>query len=115
MDSHITHSAVRPNKRMPYTIPEGSLDILEKAILQKTVEQPKVCHPLPSKASTWKRWLPSVIGAAAIALLSLLPQGTASDDTDDLDQVDNAFAHLSETDRNFLLDTYEDMDFINQL
>ena len=115
MENHALSTSGTPYKRMPYTMPEGSLDILEKTILKQTVEQPKICRTSPYKVSIWKRWLPSVIGAAVIALLALLPRGTAPDDADGLDQVDNPFAHLSETDQEFLLDTYEYMDFINQL
>lgn len=47
--------------------------------------------------------------------MALLPHAPAQSGADDFEQVDAAFAHLSDADRTYLVETYEDIEFINQL
>ena len=90
-------------KRMPYTTPDGFFDSLETDILKrsKTKSHKSVIITLSSLAA-----------AACIASVVLL-----SDIFDKpqvgIENVDTAFASLSEQDHDFLLDVYSDDVFIN--
>ena len=90
-------------KRMPYTTPDGCFDSLETDILKrsKTKSHKSVIITLSSLAA-----------AACIASVVLL-----SDIFDKpqvgIENVDTAFASLSEQDQDFLLDVYSDDVFTN--
>lgn len=90
-------------KRMPYTTPDSFFDSLETDILKrsKTKSHKSVIITLSSLAA-----------AACIASVVLL-----SDIFDKpqvgIENVDTAFASLSEQDQDFLLDVYSDDVFIN--
>lgn len=105
------------NKQAPFTVPQGCFESLEKSILANTVESRQVVpSPKPATKSTlWAQWIPTLVGAAAVALMALLPHAPAQSSSDDFEQVDAAFAHLSDADRTYLVETYEDIEFINQL
>lgn len=105
------------NKQPPFTVPQGCFESLEKSILANTTESRQaVPSPKPAtKPSLWAQWAPSLVGAAAVALMALWPHAPAQSNSDDFEQVDAAFAHLSDADRTYLVETYEDIEFINQL
>lgn len=90
-------------KRMPYTTPDGFFDSLETGILNRTRTK---------KHKSVIITLSSLAAAACIASVVLL-----SDIFDKpqvgIENVDTAFASLSEQDQDFLLDVYSDDVFIN--
>ena len=110
-------SLSHPIHHAPFTVPQGCFESLEQSILAHTVESPQAAatpKPLAS-SSLWSQWIPSLIGAAAVALIALLPHAPAQSAPDSYEQVDAAFAHLNEADRTYLVETYEDLEFINEL
>lgn len=90
-------------KRMPYTTPDGFFDSLGTDILNRTRTK---------KHKSVIITLSSLAAAACIASVVLL-----SDIFDKpqvgIENVDTAFASLSEQDQDFLLDVYSDDVFIN--
>lgn len=91
---------------MPYTVPEGSFDELEANVWK----QVKNDLPIPSVAIKHHRTRLHIItaallsAAAAIALLFVLNIRQS----DPLTEVDQAFAQLSTSDQNYLLQVYQD-------
>lgn len=90
-------------KRMPYATPDGFFDSLETGILRRT------------KAKSHKGviiTLSSLVAAACIASVVML-SGIFDKPQVGIENVDKAFANLSEQDQDYLLDVYDDDVFIN--
>ncbi len=90
-------------KRMPYTTPDGFFDSLETDILKrsKTKSHKSVIITL------------SLLAAAACIASVILFSGIFDKPQVGIENVDKAFANLSEQDQDFLLDVYSDDVFIN--
>ena len=99
-------------KRMPYTAPSGTFKEIEHNVtnaLSRRKEKKDIVHLL--------RWSAGLVVAASIALLIVVrpnvpPSSATSDDM--LAKIDLADANLSEADREYLLEIYNDDIFINQ-
>ena len=88
---------------MPYATPDGFFDSLETSILRRT------------KAKSHKGviiTLSSLAAAACIASVVML-SGIFDKPQVGIENVDKAFANLSEQDQDYLLDVYVDDVFIN--
>lgn len=88
---------------MPYATPDGFFDSLETSILRRT------------KAKSHKGviiTLSSLAAAACIASVVIL-SGIFDKPQVGIENVDKAFANLSEQDQDYLLDVYDDDVFIN--
>ena len=109
-------------KRMPYSTPEGFFKEMEANIL----EQVKDDKPEPVRIQPKKRplmrvmWTAMLAVAASVAVLLVLhidfsaPHSVQSSQTDqELQAVDQAFAHLSAADQAYLLDVYQEDVFLN--
>ena len=106
-------------KRMPYRVPGQFFDNMEKNVLD-IIEKEKVEYNtetrLPSalKPRTRKRMLIySILSAAVVALLFAVSIGHTHDDATTLEDVDRAFCQLSTADQQYMLNIYQDDEFIN--
>lgn len=99
-------------KRMPYSVPSGTFEEIEHnvtSVLSRRKKRKNIVHLL--------RWGVSLAVAASIAFLIVVrPTAPApSSNSDDmLTRIDLADANLSEADREYLLEIYNDDIFINQ-
>lgn len=99
-------------KRMPYSVPSGTFEEIEHnvtRVLSRRKKRKNMVHLL--------RWGAGLAVAASIALLIVVrPTAPApSSNSDDmLARIDLADANLSEADREYLLEIYNDDIFINQ-
>lgn len=99
-------------KRMPYTVPSGTFEEIEHnvtSVLSRRKKRKNMVHML--------RWGAGLAVAASIALLIVIkPTSPTSSATSDdlLAKIDLAEANLSEADREYLLEIYNDDIFINQ-
>lgn len=89
-------------KREPYKIPGGFFPDLEERIV-RTASPATSCRRL-----TWRAAIAGTAAAAAVAVIGFsllfapLPPGHT------MEEVEQVFAQLRETDRDFLLETYQD-------
>lgn len=90
-------------KRMPYTIPDGFFDTLE-ADIWKEVK--------PAKSLFIMRSVIAV--AASIAVLIAIHIGFSQSDNATINDVDQAFSHLTTSDQAYLIDVYQNDVFINE-
>lgn len=99
-------------KRMPYSVPSGTFEEIEHNVtnaLSRRKKRKNMVHML--------RWGAGLAVVASIALLIVVrPTAPASSATSDdlLAKIDLAEANLSEADREYLLEIYNDDIFINQ-
>lgn len=123
-------------KRMPYTTPDGFFKDMEKNILEAVKDdtpqsvkiQPQSVKVQPKKRPVFKMiWAAAIAVAASVAVLLVLNIDFSAADSslasshssqpslakDELEQVDQAFAQLSEADQAYLLDVYQEDVFLN--
>lgn len=90
----------RIGRKMPYTLPENSLDYIENEVLSR------IGPPVRRK-----RFLPAILGFTAIAasvLIFALGRGDRG-----LSDLEEAFADLSIQDQDYITDIYSNDTFIN--
>ena len=124
----------RIGKRLPYTIPEGFLDNLEKQVWEQVKDEATPGHiqepytPLfiyerikdevaPSKSKRNYRLWYSISGglvAASVALLLVFNILSSHQKTNDFEKIEQAFANLSTSDQDYLLTAYQDDLFMNE-
>ncbi len=100
-------------KRMPYKVEDGFFERFEEQVAAKALCDNKVGK---GRKMSVRLRIPIRLALTAAAVLlvgmvvwrNLYPQ-----DTVDFDSVETAFAHLSEEDQQYLLDTYDEDIFIN--
>ena len=123
-------------KRLPYTTPDGFFKDMEKNILEAVKDdtpqavkiQPQSVKVQPKKRPVFKMiWAAAIAVAASVAVLLVLNIDFSAADSSlasshssqpsqaksDLEQVDLAFAQLSEADQAYLLDVYQEDVFLN--
>jgi len=98
-------------KRMPYTTPENYLDDIEKNVMAQVQTD-----ETPVKKARNRRLfiIASTLVAASIALLLVFKIIPYHQNQTSFDQVEQAFANLSNADQDFLMEVYEDDFFINE-
>lgn len=97
-------------KRLPYTMPPETFNEMEANVFA-TLKQDK----RRKKSYRIIRWgsVAGIAVAASVAiLLTIAPTMTVQDDL--LTQIDHAYANLSETDQEFLIEISQDDIFLNQ-
>lgn len=97
---------------MPYTVPYGTFDEIEHNVADSLSLRKKKMN----KVHLF-RWSAGLAVAASIALLIVVrPTNSISSTTSDdmLTKIDFADADLSEADREYLIEIYNDDIFINQ-
>ena len=98
-------------KQMPYTVPDGFFDKLEEDVMNEVKAQ-----PVRKKAVAIRMAIRTAIAVAAcIALFfvvkKVLPQGQNAA-TDDFEKVELAFNNLSTEDQDYLLEVYQEEQFL---
>lgn len=125
-------------RRMPYTVPEGTFDAIERSVLEAIAREqqadqvapiPSLVPPAvppavptgctrPARARRLLPWLGSAVAVAAVtvwAVLSLAPhrQAPQPEVAPTLESVALAFEKLSPADQEFILSTYQDDMYVN--
>ena len=109
------------NKRMPYGVPDGFFDRLQDNVMDEI----KSSEPAPTikpKAKTRQAWLVrlaplTAVAAVALVAILLIPHGAhkkAVPQKGSYAQVEQAFNNLSDADRSYLVNAYQDDLFLNQ-
>ena len=103
-------------KQMPYTVPDGFFDELEENVM-KELKGSNTPSGESHKARIVRMTVRTVIAVAAcIALLFIvkkaLPQGSDTT-TDDFENVELAFNNLSTDDQDYLLEVYQEEQFLD--
>ena len=97
-------------KDMPYSIPEGFFEEMEKNVREEIGKQPEIGLDAGKHSPTALRWLASACAAILAAVgIGLIKYQNAYDNDEE-----HAFQQLSEEDQDFLLAVYQDDIFINQ-
>ena len=102
----------RIGRRMPYTVPEGSLDDIERNVWAIVGEE-----TVPSRLKRNYRLWYSISGglvAASVALLFIFNIIPTHQKTDDFIMLEQAFSELSNADQNYLFSVYQNDLFINE-
>ena len=124
-------------RRMPYTVPEGTFDAIERSVLAAIAREQEADQvaPIPSlvptdvpptvptgrtqptRARRLLPWLGSAVAVAAVtiwAVLTLAPHRQAPlPEAPTLESVALAFEKLSPADQEFILSTYQDDMYMN--
>ena len=117
MDKNFDFNQV--GKRMPYSTPDDFFAKMQSNILDAVQDMPQKNTKIKTNRRTVRNWLWPVSLSAAAAVVAmfvinihfLAPNTpTASSDIQDVEQ---AFAQLSECDQAYIVDVYQDDVFIN--
>lgn len=125
-------------RRMPYTVPEGTFDAIERSVLEAIAREqqadqvapiPSLVPPAvppavptgctrPARARRLLPWLGSAVAIAAVTVwvvLTLAPhrQAPLPEEAPTLESVALAFEKLSPADQEFILSTYQDDMYMN--
>ena len=106
-------------KRMPYTVPDGFFDKMEEDVVASLSSN--TTGEKPKKARIIKIAVRSVLSAAAALALFFVVRATLPKSepvlalADDFASVELAFNNLSIEDQDFLIQVYEDEEYINVL
>ena len=103
-------------KQMPYTVPDGFFDELEENVMREVIVQPAK----KDKAKTIRMAIRAALAVAACLALFLivkknLPQGNDNTITDDFENVELAFNNLSMEDQDYLLEVYQEEQFMDNV
>ena len=98
----------RIGRREPYRVPDDFFRNLEESIINETIAPPK------RQWMSWRKALASTAAAAAIAAAIVMVCINPVSDGYAIEEVERVFAQLSDTDQEYLLDTYQEDIFINQ-
>lgn len=105
----------RIGKRMPYTVPHGFFEKMEKETWQAIQEETKM--PSSAKRKPKQRAIRLAAGIAAAACIALclaLPPLFKTDAGGEWAKVEQAFDKLSAEDQAFLWEVFQDDIFINE-
>ena len=117
MDKNFDFNQV--GKRMPYSTPDDFFAKMQSNILDAVQDMPQKNTKIKTNRRTVRKWLWPVSLSAAAAVVAmfvinihfLAPNTpTASSDIQDVEQ---AFAQLSECDQAYIVDVYQDDVFFN--
>ena len=102
-------------KRMPYNVPDGFFDQLEQNVMAEVTADDIVTEKPRVKARTVKMTFRILLAAAAaVALFFVVTKNIPSDTTEDsFANVELAYNNLSTEDQEFLMEVYEEDEFIN--
>ncbi len=111
-------------RRMPYTVPEGTFDAIEKAVLASIAEEKEAggvpARAVPARSVRMRRvlpWLGGVVAMVAVvlwAIISFAPLSeVASPTSPSAEGISLAFEKLSPSDQEFILSVYQDELYIS--
>lgn len=107
------------DKRMPYNVPDGFFDQLEQNVVAEIKAdnfESAQLKPKVQKVRTVRMAICTILAAAAaLALFFVVTKNLPSDDTqaDTFANVELAYNNLSTEDQEFLMEVYEEDEFIN--
>ena len=102
--------------RMPYNVPDGFFDQLEQNVMAEVQLDNAATEKPKQKARTVKMATRTILAAAAaVALFFVVTKNLSNDDTqaDTFAKVELAYNNLSTEDQEFLMEVYEEDEFIN--
>lgn len=116
MDKNFDFNQV--GKRMPYSTPDDFFAKMQSDILDAVQDMPQKNTEIKTNRRTVRRWLwPVSLSAAAVAAMFVINMHflvpNAPKASSDIQDVEQAFAQLSEGDQAYILDVYQDDVFIN--
>lgn len=117
MDKNFDFNQV--GKRMPYSTPDDFFAKMQSDILDAVQDMPQKNTEIKTNRRTVRKWLwpVSLSAAAAVVAMFVINIHFFAPNTpmasSDIQDVEQAFAHLSEGDQAFILDVYQDDVFIN--
>lgn len=116
MDKNFDFNQV--GKRMPYSTPDDFFAKMQSDILDAVQDTSMKNTDVKTKKRTVRRWLwPVSLSAAAVAAMFVINIHFLSPNTptasSDIQDVEQAFAQLSEGDQAYILEVYQDDMFIN--
>lgn len=117
MDKNFDFNQV--GKRMPYSTPDVFFAKMQSNILDAVQDMPQKNTDVKTKKHTvrWWLWPVSLSAAAAVAAMFVINihffAPTPSASSNNIQDVEQAFAQLSEGDQDYILDVYQDDEFIN--
>ncbi len=98
----------KATRQTPYTVPERFFESLEKDILAKTVDAPNNAASTPRKLNPLSRFIRiGLSSAAAVAVATAIGIGIYNTVPAEPLTPDQAFANLSSSDQDYLLDCYD--------
>ena len=117
MDKNFDFNQV--GKRMPYSTPDDFFAKMQSNILDAVQDMPQKNTKIKTNRRTVRKWLWPVSLSAAAAVVAmfvinihfLAPNTPTS--SSDIQDVEQAFAQLSECDQAYIVDVYQDDVFIN--
>ena len=92
-------------KRMPYKVPEGTLDEIERNVLKATACDRKPLRKLCTACIT-------IAAAASLAIMAIFAWHRQSAPATTLEDVQQAFANLDNADQTFLSEIYYEDTFM---
>ena len=95
-------------KRMPYTTPPDSFDKMEEDVLKEVVSDRENS---PKHKTLYRSLLAGAVAvavAASIALLFAIQWQSGRKEEVGFQEVEQAFAQLSDEDQNYILDVYQE-------
>lgn len=99
-------------RRMPYSVPEGFFDDMERQILARNLSQ---SHPRRHRSMTLRRSIAGLLTAAVVTGVVVIIGGKwSAPSTTDYAHVEQAFDNLSNDDQTYLLSVYQEDIFINE-
>ena len=117
MDKNFDFNQV--GKRMPYSTPDDFFAKMQSNILDAVQDMPQKNTKIKTNRRTVRKWLWPVSLSAAAAVVAMfvinihfLAPNTPTA-TSDIQDVEQAFAQLSECDQAYIVDVYQDDVFIN--
>ena len=116
MDKNFDFNQV--GKRMPYSTSDDFFAKMQSDILDAIQDMPQKNTEIKTNRRTVRKWLwPVSLSAAAVAAMFVINIHVSVPDTptaaSDIQDVEQAFAQLSEGDQAYILDVYQDDVFIN--
>ena len=93
-------------KRMPYKVPDGTLDKIERNVLKAIGCERKQPHRLRTVSI-------ALAAAASLTLIATFAWHSQPSPTDSLAEVQQAFANLDNADQTFLSEIYNEDTFMN--
>ena len=116
MDKNFDFNQV--GKRMPYSTSDDFFAKMQSDILDAIQDMPQKNTEIKTNQRTVRKWLwPVSLSAAAVTAMFVINIHFSVPDTptasSDIQDVEQAFAQLSEGDQAYILDVYQDDVFIN--
>lgn len=102
----------RIGKRMPYNVPEGFFDDMERKVWETVRTETQRSRPIRRRCLWYS--ISGCFAAAGITLLLVFNSMPVRQDTDGFERFEQAFSKLSSEDQSYMLAVYQEDLFINE-